>query len=74
MTILDTTRPRAVGSLPPPGGNGDQLPAGDPDECPACEAAGDPCDFHRGWADGWDACAVFVADQASERRAAEDAR
>jgi hypothetical protein len=21
------------------------------------------CDFHRGWADGWDACAAFVAYQ-----------
>lgn len=29
-------------------------------ECAACVAAGEPCDYHRGWADGHDAAATVV--------------
>jgi hypothetical protein len=43
----------------------------DPLECAACLAAGDACEFHAGWAEGWDACAAFVARAVDEHRAAE---
>ena len=33
----------------------------DPYRCEGCLAAGDACPFHQGFADGWDACAAFVA-------------
>jgi hypothetical protein len=33
----------------------------DPQDCPACVAAGDLCRFHTGFAEGWDACAELVA-------------
>lgn len=37
------------------------VPGTDPLDCPACVAAGDSCDFHAGFAVGWDTCAAFVA-------------
>jgi hypothetical protein len=73
MTTLDTTRLCAGGSLPPPGANGERVAAGEPEECPACEAAGGSCDFHRGWAAGWDAFAAVVAGQVAQRQAKGDA-
>lgn len=33
----------------------------DPYRCELCLATGDACRFHQGFADGWDACAAFVA-------------
>ena len=33
--------------------------------------AGEVCEFHRGWAAGWDACTGFVARVVEEQRAAE---
>jgi hypothetical protein len=69
MTALDPTRPRS-GDAPPE--NHDELAAGgDPYHCPACVADGVECEFHRGWAAGWDACAAFVARSVDEQRAAE---
>jgi hypothetical protein len=73
MTTLDTTRPCAGGSLPPGGRSSEPPAGGEPEQCPACLAADCPCEFHRGWADGWDACAAFVAGRTGERRTAEDA-
>lgn len=35
--------------------------AADPYQCEGCLAVGDACPFHQGFADGWDACAAFVA-------------
>jgi hypothetical protein len=59
MTITDVTRSCPGGASPhEPGGR--QLVDGD-SGCPACFAAGRLCEFHRGWAEGWDACAAFVA-------------
>jgi hypothetical protein len=29
--------------------------------CQECLAKGDACDFHRGFAEGWDTCAAFIA-------------
>jgi hypothetical protein len=62
MTIADFTRP-CPGGAPPPGVGRHQLVAGD-SGCPACSAAGELCEFHRGWAEGWDACAAYVAGAA----------
>ncbi len=59
MTIADLTRPRA-GGAPPPGRSRRGLVDGD-SGCPACSAAGELCEFHGGWAEGWDACAAYVA-------------
>jgi hypothetical protein len=53
MTIADLTRPCA-GGAPPPGRSRRSLVDGD-SGCPACNAAGELCEFHRGWAEGWDA-------------------
>lgn len=45
-----------------PVGVADELPAGvDPLACAACVELGDACGFHRGFAEGWDACAEFMA-------------
>jgi hypothetical protein len=33
----------------------------DPYNCSTCLEAGDSCDFHDGYAKGWDACAGFIA-------------
>jgi hypothetical protein len=44
---------------------------GSPAGCPACTAAGGECAYHRGWADGWDACTALVAHVVAEERAAE---
>ena len=33
----------------------------DPYGCSACLTAGDACDFHDGFGQGWDACAAFIA-------------
>ena len=43
----------------------------DPYDCPACLAGGDACEFHAGFAEGWDACAAFVARAVEADRAAE---
>jgi hypothetical protein len=32
----------------------------DPQECVDCVALGEPCPYHRGWADAWDQCAEVV--------------
>jgi hypothetical protein len=44
----------------------------DPNDCPACLASGDICDFHKGWAAGWDQAAsvvgALVLDQAGGDR------
>jgi hypothetical protein len=42
---------------------------GDPLECLACIEAGDVCEFHAGWAAGWDACSAFVARIVEDERA-----
>jgi hypothetical protein len=39
----------------------DRLGEVDPYECSACQAEGELCAFHAGFAEGWDACACFVA-------------
>jgi hypothetical protein len=45
-----------------PVGTPDELPPGaDPLACPACVELGDACGFHQGFAEGWDACAEFMA-------------
>jgi hypothetical protein len=44
---------------------------GSPVECRACKAAGRECAYHRGWADGWDACTALVAHVVEAERAAE---
>jgi hypothetical protein len=59
MTALDPTRP-CSGDVPPED-HDELVDGGDPYECPACVAGGVECEFHRGWAAGWDACAAFVA-------------
>lgn len=52
----------------------DELPeGGDPFACPGCVSAGGECEFHQGWAAGWDACAALVARVVEEQRAAEAA-
>jgi hypothetical protein len=66
MTIADLTRP-CPGGAPPPGAGRRQLVDGDAG-CPACSAAGELCEFHRGWAEGWDACAAYVAGSVDIRR------
>jgi hypothetical protein len=38
-------------------------------ECLACIEAGDVCEFHAGWAAGWDACSAFVARIVEDERA-----
>ncbi len=66
MTNIDPTRPQR-GCAPPDRGDLDDLiGGGDPYDCPACLAAGGKCEFHRGWAAGWDACAAFVARRVHE--------
>jgi hypothetical protein len=71
MTNVDLTRPRS-GCMPPGGSDLDDLiGGGDPYECPACLAAGAECDFHRGWAEGWDACAAFLARLVEDERTSE---
>lgn len=47
-------------------GNGES-PVG----CRACKATGRECAYHRGWADGWDACTALVAHVVEAERAAE---
>jgi hypothetical protein len=66
MTIADLTRPSASGA--PPGGDGPTRPVTGDAGCPACAAAGGICEFHRGWAEGWDACAAFVAGSVGAER------
>jgi hypothetical protein len=39
----------------------DRLVEADPYECSACRVDGELCAFHAGFAEGWDACACFVA-------------
>jgi hypothetical protein len=60
MTIVDPTRLNS-GSAPP--GGGPEVPDGgdQPSDCHRCAAAGGVCDFHLGWAAGWDVCAAVVA-------------
>jgi hypothetical protein len=71
MTNVDPTRPHS-GCIAPGGRDTANLTeGGDPYECRACLAAGIECDFHRGWAAGWDAYAVFVARVVEDERAAE---
>jgi hypothetical protein len=59
MTIADLTRPCSGGASPP--GADRPLLVEDDGGCPACAAAGALCEYHRGWAEGWDACAAFVS-------------
>jgi hypothetical protein len=66
MTIVDLTLPRASGA--PPGGDGPRRPVTGDAGCPACAAAGGICEFHRGWAEGWEACAAFVASSVGAER------
>jgi hypothetical protein len=40
----------------------------DPQDCPQCLAAGAVCDFHRGWAAGWDQAASVVGALVLEQR------
>ena len=39
----------------------DETVPDDPYDCAACLAGGDVCQWHEGWAAGWDACARVVA-------------
>jgi hypothetical protein len=71
MTITEVTRP-CPGVAQPPGSDGRQFVDGDPG-CPACLAAGGLCEFHRGWAEGWDACAAYVAGSVAVGRDAGSA-
>jgi hypothetical protein len=66
MTIVDLTRTCSAGA--PPGGLdlGDLIEGDDSNECPTCVAAGGVCEFHRGWAEGWDAHAALVARRVQE--------
>ena len=57
--------------MPQPGPLDELVSGGDPYECPACAAAGDACEFHTGWAEGWDACVAFVAEAVEAERSAE---
>ena len=48
-----------------------ELPeGGDPLECGECVVRGDVCEYHRGWADGWDACTELVARVVEHQRGA----
>lgn len=38
----------------------DTEPGPDPQHCPDCMACGCICEYHRGWADGWDQAAKVV--------------
>ena len=40
--------------------------------CDRCVAARGECEYHRGWAAGWDACTAFVARVVEKQRTAED--
>jgi len=58
-------------------GGDDPVEGGDPYACADCMSAGETCEFHAGWAAGWDACAVFVAgvvqaEDGDELRLADD--
>jgi hypothetical protein len=62
----DVTASRASGAVDSTsGGEGEdwQELTGAPDllDCMDCVSGGDTCDFHEGFAAGWDACAAFVA-------------
>ena len=71
MTTVDPTRP-GPGSAPLADGGLEELVEGiDPLACEACLAAAGECEFHRGWANGWDACAAFVARIAHDDQEAE---
>mgnify|MGYP003545349055 CR=1 FL=1 len=71
MTTVDPTRPRPGCAPPAETGLDDLVEGGDPLACEACLAVGGECEFHRGWAAGWDACAAFVAQVVEDERAAE---
>ena len=71
MTTVDPTRPRPGGAPPAETGLDDLVEGANPLACEACLAAGGDCEFHRGWAAGWDACAAFVARTVHEQRDAE---
>jgi hypothetical protein len=59
MTIADLTRLCPGGAAP--GGDVPRNALDGGGGCPACAAVGGMCEFHRGWAAGWDACAAIVA-------------
>lgn len=59
MTNVDPTRSRPRSTAADDEGL-DDVAAG---RSVACLAGRGECDFHRGWADGWDARAAFVAHQ-----------
>jgi hypothetical protein len=61
--MADPMLKRAPGADPATGGN--------PYECSACLAIGVACEFHAGWAEGWDACTAFVARVVEDERASE---
>lgn len=62
MTNVDPTRSRPRSTAADDEGL-DDVAAGRSVACDACLAGRGECDFHRGWADGWEACAAFVAHQ-----------
>jgi hypothetical protein len=66
MTNVDPTRSRSSDARPDDAGLNDLVAGGDPLACEACLATGGECDFHRGWAEGWDACGAFVARRVHE--------
>lgn len=66
MTTVDPTRSRPSDAPPNESGLDDLVEGGDPLACEACLATGGECDFHQGWAEGWDACAAFVARRVHE--------
>jgi hypothetical protein len=45
-------------------------PFGDPQDCRACLELGDICEYHEGFADGWDNLALVLADLAENERLA----
>lgn len=62
-----------AGKSHPPAGSGgveELADVVDPLDCVDCVALGDACAFHRGFAEGWDACAEFIARHV-ERQAVE---
>jgi hypothetical protein len=44
---------------------------GSPAGCRGCKVAGGECAYHRGWADGWNACTALVAHVVEGERLAE---